>query len=508
MNPITSLANQALLGLDRRSPEWPVLEGPIGELLDRIPRDSSEKALLRSAGILATCRIAGNLPPKVENAPPPASEESTPEDPRIDLLGAILAEGPERLQAEAFHIIAAHGRHLPHRLLPSALECGRRCSALRPALLAALGKTGEWLAAKNEAWSYAAGRETPGSDATDVWSHGSPDQRQIFLVDLRRRNPEKARELISEAMKSEGARERCALLETLSAGLSLDDEALLEAILTDKSKEARQLAGRLLSRLPESRFSRRMAGLVAPLLKVEKKLLRGTVITLEAPVFFDPAWKTDLIEEAKPKGLGLGDRAWWLFQMVRHTSLSWWETETGMSPADCLRWAQKLDWKEALLLGWAEAQAMQRRMEWAEAFLDFPLPSNGPLSVFDLLETLPLRQREVHFLNLLAGNHKTSFATSTLLDRFIKTLSFEEGTLTSGTAGKAARLLKQQIHSGQVRNDWPLRQSLVEFACIIPRESFDEFALGWNLAKEEVQPFSDAVSRVGIVLDQRTRLNS
>ncbi len=508
MNPIASLANQALLGTDRRLPDWPALEGPIGLVLGRIPRDSTEKAVLQTAGVLATCRLAGTLPEKVGENPPPSPEETTPEDPRVDLLSAILADGPERLQAEAFRRVAAHGRHLPHRLLPKALDCGRRCTALRPSLLAVLGKTGEWLAEKNTAWAFAAHRVDSESDNIAVWEHGSLDQRLVYVTALRLHDPGKARDLLIEAMKSEGAKERCAFLEALSTGLSPADEDLLEATLNDKSKEARQMAGRLLSTIPGSRYSQRMTDIIAPLLKTEKKLLRGTVVSLDAPLSYDPAWKANLIEEAKPKGLGLGERAWWLFQIVRFVPLSWWETQTGMTPAECLRWAQKLDWKDALLQGWAEAQAVQRRVEWAEAFLDTPLPSNGPLSIFDLLETLPPPLREVHFLKLLVDHQATSFATSTLVDRFLKGLPFDGPSLTPATASKVVKLLKQRIHSGELRHDWPLRQSLVEFACLLPRESFDDFARGWDLSKEELQPFAEAVSRIGIVLDQRAQLDS
>ena len=55
------------------------------------------------------------------------------------------------------------------------------------------------------------------------------------------------------------ARERTAFIECLATSLSLDDQDFLEATLTDKSKEARQAAARLLSSLPDSRFMQRMA---------------------------------------------------------------------------------------------------------------------------------------------------------------------------------------------------------------------------------------------------------
>lgn len=506
MSALASLATHALLGTDRHPPQWPVPEGAVGALLARIPKESVEKALLQTAGVLGTCQLAGLLPGKADAAPAP-SEAST-QDARLDLLAEILVSGPERLQAEAFQALATAGRHLPHRLLPKALECGRRSTALRPSLLPVLGPRGTWLAAQNDAWAYAAGAVSTSAPGSDVWEHGSLDQRRLYLTTLRVSQPAQARELCRASMATEGAKERTAFIECLATGLTLEDEDLLEAALADKSKEARQSAARLLSALPDSRFSQRMAARVALFLKSEKKLLRGTVFTLEAPAAYDAAWKSDVIEEAKPKHLSLGERAWWLLQIVRQTPLRWWETHMGMSPADCLAWAQKSDWKDVLLLGWAEAQAVQRRVEWAEAFLGTNLPPNGPLTFFDLLETLPPDKREAHFLSLLAENNTNVVALSSVVERFTRGLPLGAPMLSPAVAARAAKILKQRVNSGEARYDWQLRASLVEFACLLPRVAFDDFATGWDLTKEETQPFAEAVARISIVLDQRRQLFS
>ena len=506
MSALASLATSALLGTARHPPEWLAPDGSVGDLLGRIPRDSVEKALLQTAGVLGTCQLAGLLPAQVSSAPAPS--ESSSQDVRMDLLAAILADGPERLQVEAFQAIASVGKNLPHRLLPKALECGRRSTALRPSLLAVLGLRGAWLAAQNDAWAYAAGVVSMDTVSDEVWQLGSLDQRRLYLTALRATDAAQARELCRAALSTEGAKERTAFMECLATGLTLDDQDLLEATLADKSKEARQVAARLLSTLPDSRFAQRMAARVALCLKSEKKLLRGTVITLEAPAAYDAAWKPDLIEEAKPKGLSMGERAWWLFQIVRQVPLRWWETQTGMSPVECLAWAQKSDWKDVLLQGWAEAQAVQRRVEWAEAFLSTTLPPNGPLNVFDLLETLPPAMREPHFLKLLTDNNSNVVAFSTVIDRFIKGLPFGAPMLSPALATKVIKILKQRIQSGEARYDWQLRASLVELACLLPPEAFNDFASGWDLTKEEAQPFAEAVARMGMVLDQRRQLVS
>lgn len=204
----------------------------------------------------------------------------------------------------------------------------------------------------------------------------------------------------------------------------------------------------------------------------------------------------------------MGERAWWLYQIVQRVPLAWWEGQTGMNPAECLAWAQKSDWKDALLQGWAEAQAAQRRVEWAEAFLGIVLPPNGPLTAFDLLETLPPALREVHFLKLFTENDAKMIAHSTIIDRYLKALPLDAPMLSPATAAKVVKLLKQRIHSGEARYDWQLRNSLVELACLLPAAAFDDLANGWELTKEEAQPFAEAVARIGIVLDQRKLLST
>jgi hypothetical protein len=95
-----------------------------------------------------------------------------------------------------------------------------------------------------------------------------------------------------------------------------------------------------------------------------------------------------------------------------------------------------------------------------------------------------------------------------LVDRFIKGLPLDAPMLSPAVATKIVKLLKQRIQSGESRNDWQLRHSLVELACLLPPAAFDDLATGWDLAKEEVQPFAEAVARLGIVLDQRTLLTT
>jgi hypothetical protein len=57
----------------------------------------------------------------------------------------------------------------------------------------------------------------------------------------------------------------------LGVGLSMADEPLLEKLLTDRSKEVRENAARLLSRLPQSAHSLRITGWLQSMLSRNAK---------------------------------------------------------------------------------------------------------------------------------------------------------------------------------------------------------------------------------------------
>lgn len=508
MNALSTLATHSLLGTDRRAPQPSDHEGPVGDVLRSLAPTTPEKALLQSAGILGTCHLAGWKPPQVEQTATPCPADTRSQDLPESLkacLSGIFTDGPVRLQAETFIRITQAGYCLPYRWLAKALDCGRGNKALRPLLLPALGSRGTWLAAQNEAWAYAAGGSEESLDP-QVWEHGSLEQRKLYLTRLRELDAAQARNLVITAFTTEAARERSAFMDCLTTNLSSEDEDLLESSLKDKSKEVRQTAAELLSTLPESRYAQRMIARLQPCLTMEKKFLRGTVITLEPPAAFGADWKNDLLEEAKPKHSQLGERAWWLFQIVRATPLTWWEKQTSLSPSELLAWAQKTDWKDALLQGWAAAQALQKQVAWAEAFLSVNLPPNSTLHPHDLLVTLPLPLREKHFLRLFESALKGQSACS-LLDRFLASWPLDGPPLSHEIASPVIQGLKKYVNSGSARYDWQLRSSLVELACVLPRSLFAEATAHWDLTKPEVQSFAEAVARLSTVLDQRQQLH-
>ncbi len=504
MTGLDSLAASALLGTGRRAPEWPELSGEVGATLSKIDRENVEKAALQAAGLVAVCALAG-----LEPATRPEEADRSPEDPGSlrdvppslhPRLLDICVEGPVRLQAEAMCRLTERGYRWPARLLPRALECGRREEALRPFVIRAVGKRGAWLAAQNPSWVWATGVAEEDQEE-ETWRHGTHEQRKAALVAMRGRDAAMARTWIEEAIPTEGARERAALVACLATGLTIEDEPLLETLLKDKSKDVRQTTLTLLSSLPGSGLGRRMAGRLDSCLTVTKRVLVSPALSIEPPETFDPAWVSDLIEETPPKSSRYGARAWWLRQIARSVPLEWWEEKTSMPPEKLLQWARSTDWKDAIVAAWAEAVLLQRRPAWAEAFLGASPVEAGPLPFDRLLSILPQPAREEQALALMRRPVNPT-PLSTTLSCLFQALPFGE-TLSHKTAAQILILLRGALEASAY--DVTLRGQFVQFAAAAPESLIDALSKGWPV---EGSPLVlSTITRILSILDHRKDLH-
>lgn len=503
MKAIDSLAASALLGTARRAPEWPAVAGAVGESLAKIERDHLEKAALRAAGVIAVCDLAGRNLASGDGVGEPAPEDTGLRSLDMHLqarLDDICEAGPARLQAEAMQRVSISGFAWPARLMPKALDCGRRDTALRPFVMRAAGARGAWLGRQNATWKYATGVAEAGLEEK-TWHEGTHEQRIAALSSVRLRDPALARAWLDEALPTEGARERAALVACLSARLSNEDEDLLEKLLKDKSKEVRQNSLDLLSSLPESRLAARMTARIGACLQSSKKFLRSVTFTLTPPEAFAAEWKEDLIEETPPKGSRLGARAWWLRQIARNVPLGWWERTLSMKPVELIEWARATDWKDALLGAWGEAEMLQRHPSWAEAFLISAPPEIAHLPFQDLLAVLPTAAREEQALALI---RRSSNATPLPMTLGYLLQSLPLGELLSEKASREVLVLLRTAVATSTYDAW-LKTQLIEFAVALPPSLLAEAAQGWPA--EATPSVSETIARLLTVLDHRRELH-
>ena len=498
------LLPMAMVGTDRQASALPVWPGEIGQLVSQVAGsgESAATGVLRAAAVLSTCGLAGAqgsawaqpLPVGAPNDAVPALSDK----PVLAPVSWALHEGPARLQYEVCIVLARKRWRLPPVLLPQALELGRRSLALRPFLAPVIGERGLWLAAQRDDWGYAAG---VASDALEEarWSDGSFEQRREFLSRERATNPPAARERLALSLEELPAKERADLLGVLADGLGPDDETLLDSLRADRSREVRQAACALLLRLPQAAHPSRAAARTESLLRQERVLLRKRWL-IDAPSAVGNDWKADNIDPARPKHESLGERAWWLYQLVRQVPLGWWTQHMGMTPAELLRWADDTDWADALLRGWRDVLLAAPEAAWCEALLEsWPAKlRDDPATVLALLPTIA---RERHWQRQL---REGSVAFHVILPQMLAACRAGE-TLSPTLSATLVGIIVQRAESRVLSDDYALRGALPDLCAALHIDVLDRL-IRLPRHAEETASFAETLQAVTHVIGVRQAL--
>lgn len=339
-----------------------------------------EADLLEETAIEVTRRRAGAIVPRgsatITHAPPESLPECSAK--ASQLLELVLTDHFGKGSRTGLTTVwvekcSAGGRIVPARHVATLLELGTADKELRPHVRAVVGERGRWMAGLSTRWTWVGSPDSGDSDAPlDVIAER--------LIAARLRDPASGRDDVVAAAEGLAAADRAVLYGTLATGLGPEDETLLEALLDERSARVKETATMLLSRLPESAWARRMIGRVEPL--VDKRRLSNR-FTVELPDELDAAAARDGIVEKAPKGVG--QRAWWLQQIVANVPLRWWEDALGISAAILAR-RVPLPEVEA---GWKQAVIRQADMRWATGLFD----AKPDLELLGLLDPSELEHR-------------------------------------------------------------------------------------------------------------------
>lgn len=498
MSLLAPLSKQLLMGTERRAPELPAIAGDLAELLAQVNTDdiAIETRALRTAGALAIYEAAGYLPPATTatvNICAPEQHKVIDRPVLIDCLHDILRDGPRLLIRQTLVALAQTRYLLPAKLLPGFIALGKEYPNLQPLLVDVSGERGRWLAQFNSEWNFLLHYQKQADqhlefDQTQFnagdWELLSFNERLLRIEQLRQQEPDKAREYVASKISHLDARERVGLLEKLRAGVSLADEQFLNEQLTDRSKEVRRLAADLLSELSESDFVQRASARLLSLLSHERKLVRK-YWQLDAPNTFAPDWSADALDEKRPQAEVLGERAWWLYQLVRLVPLGWWEKTTGMSPVDLLQWSAATDWQLALIRAWHQRIIKERHGVWAEALLNIKSIKDFHFDPLELLAYLTPERSESYWLALL-----NSDSAANRRGEFIGRILAQGNNRISETFARAIfNNVKQHITDDASKWDYPLRQSILDLASVIPPSIFNDATQGWPLDNSKIDFF-------------------
>ncbi|MFC4064695.1 DUF5691 domain-containing protein [Actinoplanes subglobosus] len=348
-------------------------------------------ALLEAAAVALTCRRAG-VEPEIGRVPVDAAPPET-DVPLPPAAAARLARildggapgGGHHEQALLIQWLAAavgRGGIVPPVILPDLLEAGRRNALLRADVAGVAGRRGAWLAAQRADWHWLlteaaptrTGDWTATAARTRDWTTSATAERLGLLVELRRSDPGRARELLESTWGEESSDNRARFLATLGTGLSLDDEPLLERALDDRRKEVREAALDLLRQLPGAALGRRMTARARAAVRLDG----SGRLTVEPPTELDRDLRRDGVSATPVRGIGVG--AWLLEEVLAGTPLSTWTvpppstgagplSTAGLGPSGWIAAARGHDWANPLVHGWAKAAVVQRDPRWATALL-------------------------------------------------------------------------------------------------------------------------------------------
>lgn len=473
-----------------------------GNVIDELPAPlrpkvasaaaTPEAALWLSLGALDLWQRAGVEAAMAESAPPqPAGQESLRACPAAaeSALSLLLQDLYPQLRAEWLSLLAARQCRLPLRYLPKVLDLGTQQRALRNLIVPVLGARGHWLARQNPDWDWVG---TPATDHARLWEEGNLDQRVAALTAMREQDAASALQTLRTVWSSEPPDSRAALLGSLAIGLSLEDEAFLEAALDDKRKEVRLAAQRMLSGLPGSQLGQRMAARLAPLLRYERRLMASNRLLVELPAERDKAMLRDGVGNGSHPGLG--EKAGWLVDMLSAVSPNHWTASFGIDVRALLELAAATDFHHALLLGWSIAlqrvlplQPTPELHAWFAQLARLFIASDSargklPRDLFALFAHLPAPVAQRLLQDLVeAGKAAWTDDQANLMALLGEAAQASSAAWPAGLALAIVERIRAGIASSHPPG-WSLTYALPSFALVFDPSVADACEQGWPLS--------------------------
>jgi len=482
----------AVVGTEQRELRLAARGDELGRLLAQISNTDREGLLLRAASVVGLYRSAG-VAPTVDTQPSPEACEQD-EASRVNRASgqhlALMLDGEFRevLQEWLAAMNSAHKR-VPEELLPALLDLGRDERSLRSLIVAVLGRRGEWLAAQNPDWSYAAQRHEK-----EVWDTGSREERLPLLNHLRAVDPNGARELLATTWSQESAKDRVAFLEKFAIGLDSSDESFLNEALHDRSVEVRRAARVLLAQLP-SEFSRRLKDLADQVLTFRKPLIgkaRIEVALPEDPIEWLKANDLEIDNPPRAAGRSVGPKGWALKEMISLIPTAHWTELWQKSPIEIIRAGDESEWRESFAEGFVAAAQRNRDPAWIEALFLYTSTDPKHTPLIELAAYLPPARLEALILNSLksksAGLSDDHFAFGFLM--------VHRSAWSDQLSRAVVKSVKKRINQGKDSIiDWQTTMALKQFARYVSPALYDELTAGWPMEADSWTNWSKAVDR-------------
>ncbi len=392
-------------------------------MLAALKSTDKEHQLLLRAGIGALHRQCGSRArtdvPRLE--PAPASGKVLQSEAVVRLLQQSMNLGKRTLLLEFLRVLQDSKCTLPHQLLPEALELTD--AEVRAALLPVLGPRGRWVSRYNPRWNWV--QEEAGTLSGEdhialqrAWNEGTLVQRVTALQVMRGCDPTQGRQWLEESLSQEKVDQRVRFITRLEVGLHLDDEPLLEKLLDDRSEQVRQIAAKLLVKLPGSQIAQRMLDRGKEILQAVQAGIAKKTLKLKCtvPEIILGDWMRDGIPAKAPHGQGR--RAFWVESVLASINPTLWTAQFGAGPAELIEAINGDDYAEDVIAGWISALSLLRRNDpecglWTNALWQYwsiqSSRSKGKLGqclmdrLLRILQAMPALEAERAVQPLLCG---------------------------------------------------------------------------------------------------------
>ena len=213
---------------------------------------------------------------------------------------------------------------------------------------------------------------------------------------------------------------------------------------------------------------------VSPLVTVFAELGgNGEQIQLTLPDACSKAMEKDGIEP-KPgpyQTKKLGERAWWLQQMIAALPPTWWNEHLSKPPSELLKLAGSSEWENILVEGWLQATLRCKDLNWVRALLEIRFEPN-------LLTLLPPDQQEAYILTRAEQPTSVEEKHRTLAS-LLRHIEFAWSVELSRALLQTVRYYINSNISVNERHAFDLKANLRHFARHIPADFVSEAERDW-----------------------------
>ena len=369
--------------------------------------ESAERKLLRAAAATHLWQLAGQrtapAPSASNNDAPARDTQHMLSEPAAWRLARMINGEHRELIPEWLSLARSSGKTLPPHWLPVVLDA--LSAPQRNEASAVLGPTAQWLGSRNPNWALRPSAEEPSEVR---WTDGTLEERRAELQAMREHDAAAARSWLQKTWLTDPPDAREEFLKILLIGLGPQDEPFLEEALEDKRKGVRLAAAEALARLPGSAHAKRNLDRLQVLLGFDEPKggllgkLRKRKLEVRLPEAPDKATLRDGIEAKPPAQRKIGERAFWLMQMVAMAPPRHWCERFNCDAETFLQAALATEYAADLLSALSAAVARHPDSEWSSSLCNAWLnQSNEPQITASALAALITSTAAAERLTLL-----------------------------------------------------------------------------------------------------------